>query len=68
MSTLSSLFAQAILKNIALSQAASEVGADRETLLEAVLYRIRISNTGTEYDMDYGRTLKTALARLEAAN
>lgn len=56
------------MKNIALSQAASEVGADRETLLEAVLYRIRISNTGTEYDMDYGRTLKTALARLEAAN
>lgn len=68
MSILLTLFERAILKNITLSEAAREVDVNQETLKEAVMYRLHVSDTGKEYDTDYRRTLRTALARLRASN
>lgn len=68
MSILLTLFERAISKSITLSEAALEVDVNQGTLKEAVIYLLHVSDTGKEYDTDYPRTLRTALARLKAAN
>lgn len=68
MSILLTLFERAISKNITLSEAAHEVDVNQETLKEAVMYRLHVSDTGREYDTDYQRTLRTAAERLRGAN
>lgn len=68
MSILLTLFERAILRNTTLSEAAHEVDVNQETLKEAVMYRLHVSDTGREYDTDYRRTLRTAAERLRGAN
>ena len=62
------LFQFAATANCSLSRAATVLGVDREVLKEAVIYRMYVADEGREFDMNYARTIRTALKRIRSAN
>lgn len=62
------LFAYARMHEVSLSQASQDLGEPLETLKDAVMYRLAVSDKGNEYETDYQASISLAIERLRNAN